>query len=90
MQYNFADLKITGLDGTLAPNLKESIGNAIYSSTKDTKMLEVAKKIYRWEKCELDEWQVEKLKEIMKDETLGFYTFVQKAMTDFLDNPTKE
>jgi hypothetical protein len=88
MKYNFKDLVATNIEGTAITSLNKTLGNAIYNTTQDLAMVDVAKDIYNDKTVDLTVSQIEEVKRIVKDEKNGFFAFVQKAILDFLEKGT--
>lgn len=90
MQYNFTDLTAFTIDDKAIPEIDKLLANSIYSGTKDLGLVTVAQDIYRGKDVEITLPQIEEIKRIVQDEKTGFFAFVQKAILDFLDNPTSK
>ncbi len=90
MKYNFSEVQAKTLDGTPVKDLAKSLANAIYIATKDLSLVKVAQKIHDGEEVELTVPQSEEIKRIIQDEKYGFFAFVQAALIDFIDNPSKK
>ena len=87
MKYNFSEVEVKDITGkTLDIKVGEALGNALYISTKDLGMVESAMKIYRGEDVELDKTEIEEVKRVVQDEKTGFFSFVQKAMLDYIES----
>lgn len=82
--YKFSEIKLTDIEGNKVKDdgLSKVLGNAIYTTTKDLGMLEIAQQIYKGEGVELDDEQKEEIKNIVQQ---NFAAFAQKPIIEYLD-----
>lgn len=84
MKINFTKLIFTDLEGnTSTLDCSKQLANFIYSETQNLDDLMFAQEIYKGDEVELNDEQIDKVREALKR---GFKAFVQKAFEDTIVN----
>lgn len=87
MKYNFSTIELVGIDGKkLDAKAHQSLGNAIYTFTKDLGLVDKAMEIYKGKEVDLGDTEIKIIKSIIEDERVQFHAFVKKAMLDYINS----